>query len=83
MGNVEGSEFFNSDKPIPACVPSGEIIEINVGGQIFTAFKSTLLKPKGSLLAAIFKSEQRLKDCKNRIFIDRSFVNILFYFIHL
>lgn len=34
-----------------------EIVELNVGGQFFTTFKSTLQKAKGSMLAAMFSGQ--------------------------
>jgi len=53
-------------------LPEG-IIELNVGGQIFTTTKSTLLKAEGTMLGAMFSGRYELgpKDKEGRIFIDR------------
>lgn len=50
-----------------------EIIELNVGGQTFTTFQSTLLKAKDSMLAAMFGGNfiPGIKDKNGRYFIDR------------
>jgi hypothetical protein len=50
-----------------------EVIELNVGGQLFTTFKSTLLKANGSMLEGMFSGEFKpgTKDKNGRVFLDR------------
>lgn len=49
------------------------VVDVNVGGKIFTTFKSTLCKSPTSMLAAMFSGRFDLaKDPKGRIFIDRN-----------
>lgn len=52
---------------------SEDIVELNVGGQNFTTFKSTLLKANDSMLAAMFGGNfiPGIKDKNGRYFIDR------------
>jgi len=52
---------------------SEEVIELNVGGQLFTTFKSTLLKAKDSMLFAMFSGNLTpcIKDKNGRYFLDR------------
>lgn len=49
------------------------VIELNVGGRHFTTLKSTLQKPGGSMLAALFSGryDPGVKDKDGRYFIDR------------
>ena len=49
-----------------------EVVELNVGGKIYTTSLTTLLKDPESLLAAIFSGRQGiLRDSHGRVFIDR------------
>ncbi|XP_003203608.1 BTB/POZ domain-containing protein KCTD14 [Meleagris gallopavo] len=48
------------------------IVELNVGGEMYTTTLSTLKKHPGSKLAEMFTSQHKLRtDSKGRIFIDR------------
>ncbi|XP_015682103.1 BTB/POZ domain-containing protein KCTD14 [Protobothrops mucrosquamatus] len=48
-----------------------QIIELNVGGEIFTTTLNTLKKHPGSKLAEIFGQAKPRRDSAGRIFIDR------------
>jgi len=53
-------------------VIKSNIIEVNVGGTVFTTFKSVLCKHSESMLAAMFSGRHPItKDKKGRCFIDR------------
>jgi len=49
------------------------IVELNVGGKIFTTLKSTLLKAEGTMLGAMFSGryDPGPKDKEGRYFLDR------------
>jgi len=53
---------------------SEQPIEINIGGQIFTTFCSTLFKASNSLLPLLCSSQHDpgLRDSQGRVFIDRN-----------
>ncbi len=56
------------------------VIELNVGGQLYTTSLTTLLRDPESLLAALFSGRQRiLRDSRGRFFIDRD--GVLFRYI--
>jgi len=50
-----------------------KIIELNMGGKSYITLRSTLCKPKGSLLAALFsgKYDPGVKDKDGKYFFDR------------
>jgi len=50
-----------------------EVIELNVGGETFTTFKSTLVKAEGSMLSAMFSGNfiPGVVDKNGRYFLDR------------
>ncbi|KAJ7995682.1 hypothetical protein DPEC_G00247110 [Dallia pectoralis] len=56
------------------CLQSGPVVQLNVGGHVFTMSRSTLCQSPDSLLASMFSigSQPKLpKDAKGRYFIDR------------
>eukprot|EP00794_Sanderia_malayensis_P006907 gene6907-7685_t len=56
------------------------VVELNVGGQLYTTSLTTLLRDPDSLLAALFSGRQRiLRDSRGRFFIDRD--GVLFRYI--
>lgn len=56
------------------------VVELNVGGQLYTTSLTTLLRDPDSLLAALFSGRQRiLRDSRGRFFIDRD--GVLFRFV--
>ena len=53
--------------------PQADIATLNVGGTLFTTYRSTLVKHDGSMLAAMFSGRYPLvKDANGNPFIDRS-----------
>lgn len=55
-----------SDQNLPA------VVELNVGGQLYTTSLPTLLKDSESLLSAMFSGRQKIpRDSRGRFFIDR------------
>lgn len=62
------------DQNLPA------VVELNVGGQLYTTSLPTLLKDPDSLLSAMFSGKQKIpRDSRGRFFIDRD--GILFRYI--
>ncbi len=56
------------------------VVELNVGGQLYTTSLTTLLRDPDSLLAALFSGRQRiLRDSRGKFFIDRD--GVLFRYI--
>ena len=56
------------------------IVELNVGGQLYTTSLSTLLRDPESVLANMFSGRQRvIRDSRGRFFIDRD--GVLFKFV--
>src|SRR5690242_7992587 len=52
---------------------STNLVEVNVGGTIFTTFVSTLTKHPSSMLAAMFSGRHPLvRDKEGRPFLDRN-----------
>lgn len=49
----------------------GAIVQINVGGKIFTTLKMTIEKSKSSYMYHLVNSKQTLKDRNGNTFIDR------------
>lgn len=51
-----------------------EVVELNVGGRLFTTTRSTLCKHSGSMLAAMFSGDMQpaQTDTQGRLFIDRN-----------
>ncbi|KAL8582506.1 hypothetical protein ACOMHN_063068 [Nucella lapillus] len=61
---------------------AGEMVELNVGGVLYTTNKNTLLKVSDSLLASLFSestASQLVRDSKGKVFIDRD--GVLFRYI--
>ena len=58
----------------PFLAGSMEVVELNVGGRLFTTTRSTLSKHAGSMLAAMFSGDMQpaLQDSQGRYFIDRN-----------
>lgn len=50
---------------------SNPVVEVNVGGQIFTTLRATLCAIQGSFLEAIFSGRHKTLSHKGAIFIDR------------
>jgi len=50
--------------------PNDELVELCVGGEIYTTFRSVLLKQNQSVLAQIFRESKQLKDKDQNIFLD-------------
>lgn len=50
-----------------------QVIELNVGGHVFTTLRSTLCKHEESMLCSMFSGDfaPALQDCQGRYFIDR------------
>lgn len=66
----------------PNSVDSTEIMELNVGGVMYTTSKATLVKAADSLLAELFsgKADDKLpRDSKGKYFLDRD--GVLFRYI--
>lgn len=64
----------NPEQGLPA------VVELNVGGQLYTTSLTTLLRDPESLLAALFSGRQRiLRDSRGRFFIDRD--GLLFRYV--
>ena len=62
------------DQTLPA------VVELNVGGQLYTTSLPTLLKDSDSLLSAMFSGRQKIpRDSRGRFFIDRD--GVLFRYI--
>lgn len=49
----------------------GKIIEINVGGTVFTTLQNTIDKQKGTFFYQILDPDNNLKDYNDRVFLDR------------
>ncbi|KAK3755848.1 hypothetical protein QZH41_003946 [Actinostola sp. cb2023] len=63
-----------NDQNLPA------VVELNVGGQLYTTSLPTLLKDSDSLLSAMFSGRQKIpRDSRGRFFIDRD--GVLFRYI--
>ncbi|KAK7097651.1 BTB/POZ domain-containing protein KCTD12-like [Littorina saxatilis] len=62
---------------------SSNIVELNVGGVMYSTTLDTLLKQPGSLLASLFKQDSDkahlVKDSKGKVFIDRD--GVLFRYV--
>ncbi|XP_032075988.1 BTB/POZ domain-containing protein KCTD14 [Thamnophis elegans] len=59
-------------KQTPATLPTKcQIVELNIGGDIFTTALSTLKKYPGSILAEMFGQAKPRTDSLGRVFIDR------------
>lgn len=70
MNSSKGSP----DQALPA------VVELNVGGQLYTTSLPTLLKDSDSLLSAMFCGKQKIpRDSRGRFFIDRD--GVLFRYI--
>jgi len=49
-----------------------DVVDINIGGRVFTTFKSTLTSPQNSLFTLIFNNKVKIiKDMNGIVFIDR------------
>jgi hypothetical protein len=55
------NKFESEQKELKIYEIKENVINLNVGGKKFSTLKSTLLKPRGSLLAALFSG--RYKPC--------------------
>ena len=65
--------FEREKKEMAERFPQADVITLNVGGTLFTTFKSTLVKHEGSMLAALFSGRYPLaKDANGNPFIDRN-----------
>lgn len=63
-----------NDQNLPA------VVELNVGGQLYTTSLPTLLKDSDSLLSAMFSGRQKVpRDSRGRFFVDRD--GVLFRYI--
>lgn len=56
-----------------------ELIEVNVGGTVYTVLKSTLLSESDSLFEELLANDDTPRDSQNRLFIDRD--GLLFRFV--
>lgn len=71
---MESPKESPPDQNLPA------VVELNVGGQLYTTSLPTLLKDPDSLLSAMFSGKQKIpRDSRGRFFIDRD--GILFRYI--
>ena len=71
---MQSPKNSNSDQDLPA------VVELNVGGQLYTTSLPTLLKDAESLLSAMFSGRHKIpRDSRGRFFIDRD--GTLFRFI--
>ncbi|EDO34699.1 predicted protein [Nematostella vectensis] len=71
MQSPKGS---TNDQNLPA------VVELNVGGQLYTTSLPTLLKDSESLLSSMFSGRQKIpRDSRGRFFIDRD--GVLFRYI--
>lgn len=72
--NMQSPKELPPDQNLPA------VVELNVGGQLYTTSLPTLLKDPDSLLSAMFSGKQKIpRDSRGRFFIDRD--GILFRYI--
>ncbi|XP_038254094.1 BTB/POZ domain-containing protein KCTD8 isoform X2 [Dermochelys coriacea] len=70
---------MGSSLPAPSCSPFPEVVELNVGGQVYVTKHSTLLSVPGSTLASMFSprrgsqaaARELPRDSRARFFIDR------------
>ncbi|XP_044293835.1 BTB/POZ domain-containing protein KCTD12 isoform X2 [Varanus komodoensis] len=80
-GLPNGGGGGNSSGPAAASVPGGgggdafpEIVELNVGGQVYVTRRGTVLSVRGSLLWRMFSQQEAAelpRDSKGRFFLDR------------
>ncbi|EMP26727.1 BTB/POZ domain-containing protein KCTD8 [Chelonia mydas] len=70
---------MGSSSPAPSCSPFPEVVELNVGGQVYVTKHSTLLSVPDSTLASMFSprrgsqaaARELPRDSRARFFIDR------------
>ncbi|KAM7168339.1 BTB/POZ domain-containing protein KCTD8 [Macrochelys suwanniensis] len=66
---------MGSSAAAPSCSPFPEVVELNVGGQVYVTKHSTLLSVPDSTLASMFSprrgSQAAARDSRARFFIDR------------
>lgn len=71
----EDREAFEQEKAFAVKYPVGtsDVVELNVGGTLFSTMRSTLCSVEGTLLNAIFSGKMDCqRDKEGRYFIDRA-----------
>uniref|UniRef100_A0A7N8XUK7 Potassium channel tetramerization domain containing 14 n=1 Tax=Mastacembelus armatus TaxID=205130 RepID=A0A7N8XUK7_9TELE len=65
-------DYKSSDKQSSAAIPHSSVVQLNVGGHLFSTSLSTLRKHPDSKLADLFSGQPKLRtDSHGRYFIDR------------
>ncbi|XP_036973573.1 BTB/POZ domain-containing protein KCTD14 [Acanthopagrus latus] len=65
-------DYKSPEKQSSAAAPASPVVQLNVGGHLFTTFLSTLRKHPDSKLAELFSGQPKLRtDTQGRYFLDR------------
>ncbi|KAM8769428.1 BTB/POZ domain-containing protein KCTD14 [Acanthopagrus schlegelii] len=65
-------DYKSPEKHSSAAAPASPVVQLNVGGHLFTTFLSTLRKHPDSRLAELFSGQPKLRtDTQGRYFLDR------------